>query len=80
MVDELFQIATGWLGWSPREAWRTPVVEIVMAWESKRQFLSDTNPFGGGGGDSPPSKQAVAKEARMGFRVAAMSRPKATPE
>lgn len=75
MVDELFNIATGWLGWSPSEAWDTPVVEIVMAWESKRQFLIDTNPFGGGG-EEKVSKEAVAKEARMGFRVAAMSRKK----
>lgn len=76
MVDELFNIATGWLGWSPREAWNTPVVEIVMAWDSKRQFLIDSNPFGGGGSDPPVSKQTVAKEARMGFRVAAMGRKK----
>lgn len=75
MVDELFNIATGWLGWSPSEAWNTPVIEIVMAWDAKRQFLIDTNPFGGGGEDKV-SKEAVAKEARMGFRVAAMSRKK----
>ena len=75
MVDELFSIATGWLGWSPREAWNTPVAEIVMAWDSKRQFLIDTNPFGGGDKDKP-NRAAVAKEARMGFRVEAMSRKK----
>ncbi|MGG5288848.1 hypothetical protein [Pseudomonas shirazensis] len=46
-----------------------------MAWESKRQFLIDTNPFGGGDAEKP-NKKAVAKEARMGFRVAAMGRIK----
>ena len=46
-----------------------------MAWDSKRQFLIDTNPFGGGDKDKPNSA-AVAKEARMGFRVAAMGRKK----
>lgn len=46
-----------------------------MAWDSKLQFLKDTNPFGGGG-EAQASKKAVAKEARMGFRVAAMSRKK----
>lgn len=76
MVDELFNIATGWLGWSPSEAWNTPVVEIVMAWDSKRQFLIDTNPFGGGGDKDKIDRKAVAKEARMGFRVAAMGRKK----
>jgi len=46
-----------------------------MAWESKRQFLIDTNPFGGAGEDKV-SKKTVAREARMGFRVAAMGRKK----
>ncbi len=76
MVDELFNIATGWLGWPPSEAWNACVIEIVMAWDSKRQFLIDTNPFGGGGDKDKPSKKIVAKEVRMGFRVAAMSRKK----
>ena len=52
------------------------MVEILMAWESKRQFMVDTNPFGGGGGNDKPDRKAVAKEARMGFRVAAMGRRK----
>jgi hypothetical protein len=46
-----------------------------MAWDAKRQFLIDTNPFGGGG-EVTVSKETVAKEARLGFRVAAMSRKK----
>lgn len=45
-----------------------------MAWESKRQFMIDTNPFGGE--PEKPNRKAVAKEARMGFRVAAMGRKK----
>jgi len=52
------------------------VIEILMAWDSKRQFLIDTNPFG-----KPPDKPSavqLAKEARMSFRAAAMSRPKPT--
>jgi len=44
-----------------------------MAWDSKRQFMIDTNPHGASG-EKPASKQAVANDARMGFRVAAMSR------
>ena len=47
-----------------------------MAWDSKRQFLIDTNPFGGGGDKAKIDKKAVAKEARIGFRVAAMGRKK----
>jgi hypothetical protein len=43
-----------------------------MAWDSKRQFLIDTNPFGKR--EDKPVASHVAKEVRMGFRVAAMSR------
>lgn len=49
------------------------MVETLMAWESKRQFMVDTNPFGGGD-KGKPDRKVVAKEARMGFRVAAMGR------
>ena len=52
------------------------MVEILMAWDAKRQFLIDSNPFGSGGDKDKPSKKIVAKEVRMGFRVAAMSRKK----
>ncbi|WP_219061417.1 hypothetical protein [Pseudomonas sp. UMAB-08] len=46
--------------------------EILMAWDAKVHFLQMTNP---NGSPTPtPSKEAAAKEARMGFRVAAMSR------
>lgn len=50
------------------------MVETLMAWEAKRQFLIDSN--GGGEDKDKPNKKAVAKEARIGFRAAAMSRKK----
>lgn len=75
-MDLIFKIATGWLGWPPEQAWNTPMVEILMAWDSKRQFMIDTNPFDGGGDKDKPDRKAVAKEARMGFRVASMGRKK----
>lgn len=50
------------------------MVETLMAWEARRQFLIDSN--GGGEDRDKPNKKAVAKEARMGFRVAAMGRKK----
>lgn len=65
-------MATGWLGWTATEAWNTPVIEILIAWETRRQFLIDTNPFGKP--DEKPEAGRVAKEVKMGFRVAAMSR------
>jgi len=50
------------------------MVETLLAWDSKRQFMIDTNPHGSGEKSDKQSKVQVAKEARMGFRVAAMSR------
>ncbi|MBF8692517.1 hypothetical protein IYR97_13510 [Pseudomonas fulva] len=65
-------MATGWLGWSPHDAWDTPVVEIILAWEAKADFLKKTNPFGQP--ETQPSKAAVAKDLRRGLRGAAASR------
>lgn len=45
-MDELFCIATGSLYWSPRDAWETPVPQIIMAWEARVEFLRATNPHG----------------------------------
>jgi len=52
------------------------MVETLMAWDSKRQFMIDTNPHGKGEDTSKQSKVQVAKDARMSFRVAAMARNK----
>ncbi len=52
------------------------MVEIILAWDSKRQFMIDTNPNGSGEKKDKQSKVQVAKDARMGFRVAAMTRNK----
>lgn len=43
-----------------------------MAWERKVEFIRETNPFGSG--EKPKSKEAVGKDVRMGFRVAAINR------
>ncbi|WP_161959244.1 hypothetical protein [Pseudomonas ovata] len=46
--------------------------EILMAWDAKVEFLRNTNPFGAG--EKPRTKEAVAKDLRMGFRAAAINR------
>ena len=71
-MDELFGIATGCLGWPPSEAWAAAVPEILLAWDAKVEFIRNTSPFGSG--EKPKSKEAVAKDVRMGFRVAAIGR------
>lgn len=43
-----------------------------MAWEAKIEFLQKTNPYGQP--EEKVDKKAVAKDVRMGFRVAAMTR------
>lgn len=68
----MFGLATGWLGWTPAVAWSTPIPELLLAYESKIKFLQATNPFGSG--EKAKSKEAIAKDARIGFRAAAMSR------
>jgi hypothetical protein len=45
-----------------------------MAWEAKIDFLKKTNPWGQA--EEKADKRAVAKDVRMGFRVAAMTRNK----
>lgn len=44
-----------------------------MAWEAKAKFLRDSNPFRSAEPEKP-SKKAVARDLRMGLRVASMSR------
>ncbi|WP_438282300.1 hypothetical protein [Pseudomonas alabamensis] len=48
------------------------MIEILMAWEAKADFLKKTNPFGTG--ETKPSKAAVAKDLRRGLRGAAAAR------
>jgi hypothetical protein len=67
----MFGLATGWLGWIPSVAWHTPIPELLLAYEAKIKFLQATNPFGSG---EKKSKEAIAKDARIGFRAAAMGR------
>jgi hypothetical protein len=44
-----------------------------MAWEAKVDFLKKTNPWGQAEQQAPDA-QAVARDVRMGFRVAARTR------
>ncbi|WP_449432355.1 hypothetical protein [Pseudomonas putida] len=51
------------------------MIEVILAWEAKADFLKKTNPFGQP--EMKPSKAAVAKDLRRGLRGAAASRPAA---
>lgn len=54
MVDEVFGLATGYLGWSPHDAWHTPVPQILLALDYRVDWARKTNPFGG---SEPEPKQ-----------------------
>jgi hypothetical protein len=45
-VDQIFSVATGWLGWTPEVAMTTPLAAINLALEGKIDFLKKTNPWG----------------------------------
>ncbi|MFJ3487726.1 hypothetical protein ACIPL1_30515 [Pseudomonas sp. NPDC090202] len=45
-----------------------------MAWEAKVEFLKKTNPWGQP--EEKADKKAVARDVRMGLRVAARTRKK----
>lgn len=67
-VDRLFSIATGWLGWSPDTAWRTPLPELFMAMDARIEWAQMTNPFGAGksvGQPEKPKPTTVADKLRQ---------------
>jgi len=74
-VDELYRIATGWLGWPPCHAWDATVTEILLSWDAKIEFLDMTNPKPPP--EKPPDKQALARDIRVGLRAAALNRKQA---
>lgn len=67
-VDRLYAIATGWLGWSPEAAWRTPMPELFLAMDARIEWAQMTNPFGNGKASGPtriPGASAVADKLRQ---------------
>jgi hypothetical protein len=43
---KLFRIATGWLGWTPEQAWNATLAEILEAHQGRTEMLASI--FGGG--------------------------------
>jgi hypothetical protein len=60
-------VATGWLGWSPELAWRTPMPELFLAMDAKLEWTQMTNPFGGkaSGKKDKPKPSTVAAKLRQ---------------
>nr|WP_136478975.1 hypothetical protein [Pseudomonas sp. DG56-2] len=61
-------MATGWLGWLPESAWRTPLPELFLALDAKIEWAQMTNPFGNGKAAGPkekPKASTVADKLRQ---------------
>ncbi|MEZ2874124.1 MULTISPECIES: hypothetical protein [Pseudomonas chlororaphis group] len=56
-------MATGWLGWPPDMAWRTPLPELFLAMDARIEWAQMTNPFGGGKASAKKSKPAPSSVA-----------------
>lgn len=44
-------MATGWLGWPPDVAWRTPIPQIMLALNARLEWMSP------GKASAPPAKR-----------------------
>lgn len=56
-VDYLFGVATGWLGWPPDTAWKTPIPQIMLALDARLDWM------GRGQARQPPTAQKKASVA-----------------
>lgn len=64
-VDYLFGVATGWLGWPPDTAWKTPIPQIMIALDARLDWM------GRGQVQQPPAAQ---KKASVADRLKAFMR------
>ncbi|MFC0709222.1 hypothetical protein [Azorhizophilus paspali] len=63
-------MATGWLGWTPDVAWRTPIPELLVAMDARVEWANMTNPFGG----KPKKKPESPEEKRVRIKAALRGR------
>lgn len=61
--ERLFQIATGWLGWTPEVAWNATPNEIVAAYKGRCEMLKAVY----GGEEQERAKPDLATQARLAF-------------
>ncbi len=67
----LYQIATGWLGWTPATAWDATPAEILVAYKGRVEMLRAI--FGGGASDdSESSGEHTADEISEGIAALKM--------
>lgn len=70
LVEQLYELATGWLGWSDKQAMTTNVCRMELALKGKIDFLKKTNPWGGAEEEEkepPPANPAEAAAKLLEF-------------
>ncbi|MDH0646221.1 hypothetical protein N5D48_05145 [Pseudomonas sp. GD03858] len=69
-VDYLFGVATGWLGWPPETAWRTPVPQIMLALDARLDWTGRGQAQGNPSGQpaAPRRSVSVADKLKAFFR------------
>jgi hypothetical protein len=67
-VDYLFGVATGWLGWPPETAWRTPIPQIMLALDARLDWAGRGQVQPSGQPAAPRSPGSVADKLKAFFR------------
>lgn len=67
-VDYLFGVATGWLGWPPETAWRTPIPQILLALDARLDWMNPGNASSPKRAPSPQRKATVADRLKAFLR------------
>jgi len=69
-VDYLFGVATGWLGWPPDTAWRTPIPQLMLALDARIDWSSRGQAQGSASGQrqAPRKPGNVADKLKAFFR------------
>jgi len=55
-------IATGYLGWTPEQAWHTPIPQIFLALDWRVDWARKTNPFGSSEEPAKKEEQQVTPD------------------
>ncbi|RYZ22731.1 MAG: hypothetical protein EOO16_07700 [Chitinophagaceae bacterium] len=67
-VDYLFGVATGWLGWPPDTAWKTPIPQIMLALDARLDWTGRGQAQAQGQNAAPRKQGNVADKLKAFFR------------
>ncbi|MBJ2241279.1 hypothetical protein [Pseudomonas sp. MF6768] len=67
-VDYLFGVATGWLGWPPDTAWRTPIPQIMLALDARLDWTGRSQAQTGAQKTAPRKRESVGDRLKAFLR------------